>query len=65
MRRKSSNDIISKVILSSFFYVKEEFFMGKNLKNSERYDSEIVAAIYTEPPEEFDGLVRTYLWKET
>ena len=39
--------------------------MGKNLKNSERYDSEIVAAIYTEPPEEFDGLVRTYLWKET
>ena len=34
-------------------------------KFGERYDSEIVAAIYTEPPEEFDGLVRTYLWKET
>lgn len=28
-------------------------------KFGERYDSEIVAAIYTEPPEEFDGLVRT------
>jgi len=34
-------------------------------KFGERYDSEIVAAIYTEPSEEFDGLVRTYLWKET
>ncbi len=34
-------------------------------KFGERYDSEIVAAIYTEPPGEFDGLVRTYLWKET
>ena len=34
-------------------------------KFGDRYDSEIVAAVYTNPPENFDGLVRTYLWKET
>jgi hypothetical protein len=34
-------------------------------KYGNMYDSEIVAAVYTNPPEEFDGQVRTYLWKET
>jgi hypothetical protein len=34
-------------------------------KFGDRYDSEIVAAVYTNPPEGFDGLVRTYLWKQT
>ncbi|SDB07103.1 biotin/lipoyl-binding protein [Butyrivibrio sp. INlla16] len=34
-------------------------------KFGERYDSEVVAAVYTEPPEDFDGEVRTYLWRNT
>ncbi len=36
-----------------------------NRKFGERYDSEIVAAVNTQPPADFDGKVRTYLWKET
>ena len=34
-------------------------------KYGNMYDSEIVAAVYTNPPEEYDGQVRIYLWKET
>ncbi len=34
-------------------------------KFGNRYDSEIVAAVYTNPPEGFDGQVRTYLWRQT
>ncbi|MCR4739385.1 MAG: hypothetical protein K5886_03885 [Lachnospiraceae bacterium] len=34
-------------------------------KFGDRYDSEIVAAVYTDPPADFDGQVRTYLWRET
>lgn len=34
-------------------------------KFGERYDSQIIAAVTTTPPEGFDGLVRTYLWKNT
>ncbi|MCR5734300.1 MAG: hypothetical protein K6G22_06840, partial [Lachnospiraceae bacterium] len=34
-------------------------------KFGDRYDSEILAAVYTDPPEGFDGKVRTYLWRDT
>ena len=34
-------------------------------KFGNRYNSEIVAAVYTNPPEGFDGKVRTYLWRQT
>lgn len=61
----TDNEVIGTTDISDMELIKDTANDITFTKFGERYDSRIIAAVYTQPPKGFDGLVRTYLWKET